>query len=141
MTAALIALDKFFPLKSNFSLWLQTADTASPGQSAGFLTWLTEFMASTFFGGPSTTANATRARRAYRSDCGLDNPPNLPYVLPGILHVILMKIVFKGIDLTEIIIGLFTGFVDLYLVLTFVGTAMRGTKYGPVSALGTTGEP
>jgi hypothetical protein len=28
----------------------------------------------------------------------------------------------------EIILGLFTGFITLYLVLTFVGTAMRGTN-------------
>ena len=47
-----------------------------------------------------------------------------------VLLVILLKIVFKGIDLSEIILGLFTGFVTVYLVLTFVGTAMRGTGMG-----------
>jgi hypothetical protein len=43
-----------------------------------------------------------------------------------VLLVILLKIVYKGIDLSEIIIALFTGFVTVYFVLTFVGTAMRG---------------
>jgi len=43
-----------------------------------------------------------------------------------ILLVILLKVIFKGINLTEGIMALFTGFVMVYAVLTFVGTAMRG---------------
>jgi hypothetical protein len=43
-----------------------------------------------------------------------------------LLLVILLKRVFRGIDIAEIIIGLFTGFVIVYWVLTVVGTAMRG---------------
>jgi len=54
--------------------------------------------------------------------------PTICFLLFPTLLVILLKRVFKGIDLTEIIIGLFTGFVTVYLVLTFVGTAMRGTS-------------
>ncbi len=44
----------------------------------------------------------------------------------SVLLVILLKRVFRGIELTEIIIGLFTGFVVVYATLTFVGSAMRG---------------
>ena len=127
VTAALIALDKYFPLKSNFSLWLQTADTAPPGQTAGFLSGFTELMAGAFFGGATTTANATALGVLIEAIVGWIIPVICLTVFP-VLHVILMKAVFKGIDLTEIILGLFTGFVTLYLVLTFVGTAMRGTN-------------
>jgi hypothetical protein len=127
VTAALIALDKFFPLKANFSQWLQTADTAPPGQTAGFAAGLTETMASLLFGGNTTTAHATALGVLVEAIVGWIIPIICFTIFP-ILHVILMKRVFKGIDLTEIIIGLFTGFVTLYLVLTFVGTAMRGTN-------------
>ena len=41
---ALIFLDKFFPLKANFSGWLTTGDIAQSGQS-GVLSFLTEFAA------------------------------------------------------------------------------------------------
>jgi hypothetical protein len=127
VTASLIALDKFFPLKANFSGWLQTADTAPAGQTAGFLSGFTEFMAATFFGGSTTTAHATALGVLVEAIVGWIIPLICFTIFP-ILHVILMKAVFKGIDLTEVIIGLFTGFVTLYLVLTFVGTAMRGTN-------------
>jgi menaquinol-cytochrome c reductase cytochrome b/c subunit len=127
VTASLIALDKYFPLKTNFSLWLQTADTAPAGQSAGFLSGFTELMAGAFFGGSTTTAHATSLGVLVEAIVGWIIPIICFAVFP-VLQVILLKIVFKGIDLTEIIIGLFTGFVTLYLVLTFVGTAMRGTN-------------
>src|SRR5438105_2843836 len=42
--ASLIALDKFFPLKKNFSDWMATADPTTNTQ-AGWLSWLTDFVA------------------------------------------------------------------------------------------------
>jgi hypothetical protein len=38
----------------------------------------------------------------------------------------ILRIAWKGIDRSEIVLALFTGFVASYTVLTFVGTAMRG---------------
>src|SRR5207253_2035393 len=52
--------------------------------------------------------------------------PIIIMLVLSVLLVFLLKRVFAGIVLTEVIIGLFTGFVILYAVLTFVGTAMRG---------------
>ncbi len=125
VTGSLIALDKFFPLKANFSIWLRTADTQVAGASAddGPLSPITYFIANTLFNGDHAVA------------LGVLQEAIVGWIIPTIcfaffptLLVILLKRVFKGADLTEIIIGLFTGFVTLYLVLTFVGTAMRGTS-------------
>jgi hypothetical protein len=52
--------------------------------------------------------------------------PIIIMIFFSVLLVFILKRVFAGIALSEIIIGLFTGFVILYAVLTFVGTAMRG---------------
>jgi hypothetical protein len=52
--------------------------------------------------------------------------PTIFFIIFPVILVILIKRVFKGADLTEILIALFTGFVTVFAVLTFVGTAMRG---------------
>lgn len=43
-----------------------------------------------------------------------------------VLLVIVMRRMFAGLTTSELIIGLFSAFVATYVVLTFVGTAMRG---------------
>jgi menaquinol-cytochrome c reductase cytochrome b/c subunit len=122
--AALIALDKFFPLKANFTSWLQTSDTSSAGQ-AGPLSFLTEGTAGILGGGDPSVAHANALGVLVEALVGWIIPMIFFAVFP-VLLVILLKIVYKGIDLSEIIIALFTGFVTVYFVLTFVGTAMRG---------------
>jgi menaquinol-cytochrome c reductase cytochrome b/c subunit len=120
--AALIALDELFPLKANFTTWLQTANPEA-GVSAGFLSFLTEWVAGFF--GNAATARTEALGVLVEALVGWIIPIIFFIVFPTLL-VILLKIVFKGVDLSEIIIGLFTGFVFVYTVLTFVGTAMRG---------------
>ncbi|MEO8286425.1 MAG: menaquinol-cytochrome C reductase [Chloroflexota bacterium] len=124
VAGALIALDKFFPLKSNFTAWLDTADVSRVGQ-AGFLSFLTE-LAGDFLGGNSPEARHANAVGVLVEAIVGWGIPILCFIIFPILLVVLLKAAFKGIDKTEIIIGLFTGFVTLYFVLTFVGTAMRG---------------
>jgi hypothetical protein len=43
-----------------------------------------------------------------------------------ILLVVLLKVMFKGLTTSELVIGLFSAFVATFVVLTFVGTFMRG---------------
>jgi hypothetical protein len=43
-----------------------------------------------------------------------------------ILLVFLLKRMFKGLTTSELVIGLFSAFVATFVVLTFVGTFMRG---------------
>ena len=121
--AALIALDKFYPVKPAFTQWLQPASPDGK-TSAGFLSFLTDALAGSLFSG-SPTASTEALSLLVTSIVDWIIPIIFLLVFPAIL-VILLKIVFKGIDLSEIIIGLFTGFVTVYAVLTFVGTAMRG---------------
>jgi len=120
VAAVLIALDKYFPLKSNFSTWLLTADRSPNGQ-AGPLSFLTDLLA----GANTTVAHATAQGTLVEAIVGW-TIPIICFAFFPVLLVILLKIVFKGINKTEIILGLFTGFITLYFVLTFVGTAMRG---------------
>jgi menaquinol-cytochrome c reductase cytochrome b/c subunit len=121
--AALIALDKYFPLKANFTSWLQTADI-SQTKTAGFLSGITEFVAG-FFTGDPTKRHAEALGILIEIIVGW-TIPILSFIIFPLLLVILLKLVFKGLDLSETIIALFTGFVMVYAVLTFVGTAMRG---------------
>lgn len=111
--AGLIALDNYFPLKPNFQGWL----------NGGWLAWLPNFLAGE---GASEAARSAVAGTLLEAIVDWIIPTIFFIVFP-VLHVILMKIIFKGVDLSEIIIGLFTGFVLVYVVLTFVGTVMRGT--------------
>jgi menaquinol-cytochrome c reductase cytochrome b/c subunit len=126
VTAALIAVDKYFPLKANFTSWLATGDVSPSGQS-GFLSFLTEATAGLLGGTSIEIAHANALGVLIEAIVGWIIPTFCLIFFP-ILLVILLKIIFRGIDLSEIILGLFTGFVILYLVLTFVGTAMRGTN-------------
>jgi menaquinol-cytochrome c reductase cytochrome b/c subunit len=120
---ALIALDKFFPLKANFTSWLETADVSRVHQS-GFLSGITEFVGN-IVGGPPEKAHAEALGTLIELIVGWTIPIIFFLVFPVVL-VILLKVLFAGINLTEIIMALFTGFVFVYAVLTFVGTAMRG---------------
>jgi hypothetical protein len=120
--AALIALDNYFPLKERFTAWLQIGDPAT-GAESGFLSFLTSGVAG--FLGNTATANTEALGILVEAIVGWIIPIIFFLIFPTIL-VILLKVMFKGIDLSEVIIGLFTGFVTVYFVLTFVGTAMRG---------------
>ncbi|MDQ6694450.1 MAG: hypothetical protein M3014_08535, partial [Chloroflexota bacterium] len=122
--ASLVALDNFFPLKANFTNWLNPGDAT---HGAGFLSFLTNIMTGVV-GGPGVdpaTAKATALGIMIETVVSWVIPI-LAFAIFPILLVILLKIAFRGIDLSEIIIALFTGFVTVYWVLTFIGTAMRG---------------
>lgn len=114
--AALVALDKFFPLKTFFSAGLQTG---------GFLNFLTTGLQGALGGTNPETQTATTLGILIEAIVGWIIP-TLAFVIFPVILVVLLKIVFRGVDLSEIIIALFTGFVTVYWVLTFVGTAMRG---------------
>ncbi len=122
--AALIALDKLFPLKANFTNWLQTADVAQ-NHTSGFLSFITVVVGNIVGGTSDASKHASALGILQEAIVGWIIPTIFFTIFP-IIAVILMKIIFKGINLSEIIIGLFTGFVTVYAVLTFVGTAMRG---------------
>lgn len=124
VTASLIALDKYVGVKTLISNGLQTTDMPRSGGHDGFLSFLTYGLGN-ILGGKNPHADA--AGILTEAIAGWIIPTFFLALFP-VLLVVLLKIVFKGIDLTEMIIGLFTGFVVLYLVLTFVGTAMRGTS-------------
>lgn len=115
--AALIALDKLTGTVKNVM-----TNALSPG---GFLSGVTDFFATNIIGGDPGQAQPQALGTLVEMIAGWSIPIIFFIIFPVIL-VILLKVVFKGADLTEIIIGLFTGFVTVYLVLTFVGTAMRG---------------
>jgi hypothetical protein len=121
--AALIALDEFFPLRTAFTEWLQVAD-AEQRTTAGALSFLTTTTAG-ILGGNAATAAAEAQGILVEALVGWIIPIIFLAFFPALL-VFLLKRIFKGIDLSEIIIGLFTGFFVVYWVLTFVGTAMRG---------------
>jgi hypothetical protein len=124
VAAALIALDKFFPLKTNFTTWYRTAEVSTTHES-GALSFMTDALAGILGGTSPDVAHANAVGILVEATVGWIIPIICFIVFP-ILLVILLKAVFRGINKTEIIIGLFTGFVTLYFVLTFVGTAMRG---------------
>lgn len=117
VTAALIELDDAVKVKTTIQAWLQT----------GPLAWLTDWLSPIIGGSDPAAAHPATVGILTEALSGWTIPIFFLVFFP-ILLVILLKIVFKGINKTEIIIGLFTGFVTLYLVLTFVGTAMRGTS-------------
>jgi hypothetical protein len=123
---ALILLDKLFPLKDAFTNWLAPADASRqhPHEN-GILAFLTQAFASAFSGGDTPKAHAEALGTLVEIIVGWTIPIIFFLVFPALL-VFLLKLLFPGINLTEIIIALFTGFVTVYAVLTFVGTAMRG---------------
>ena len=52
--------------------------------------------------------------------------PTIIMIAFMILLVFLLKRMFKGLTTSELVIGLFSAFVATFVVLTFVGTFMRG---------------
>lgn len=125
VTAALIGLDTATgTIKAVMTNALYTTVT-SPTKTPGSLSWLTEWVGANIIGGPSDNAQATAQGLLVEALAGWTIPSIFLIGFP-ILLVILLKLTFKKITLTEIIIGLFTGFVTVYVVLTFVGTFMRG---------------
>jgi menaquinol-cytochrome c reductase cytochrome b/c subunit len=125
VTASLIALDEIVKLKSTFESWLGF-DNPERGLQAGFLSGLTDFVAVNIIGGNPETARPEALGLLIEAIVNWTIPILAFAIFPALL-VLLLKLVFRGIDLSEIIIGLFTGFVVVYVVLTFVGTLMRGT--------------
>jgi hypothetical protein len=117
--AGLIVFGEYVPLKLTFTSWLETAQLSKTHQ-AGFLSWLTEAM-----GGSTTKGQAEAVGVVIEAVVGW-TIPIIFFALFTVLLIVLLKIVFKRIDLSEMIIGLFTGFITVYAVLTFVGTSMRG---------------
>src|SRR5204863_6228313 len=111
-----IALDKFFPLKDRFTSWLATADVSRTGQ-AGPLSFITEFVGS---GPDPSKAHAEALGTLIELIVGWTIPTIFFLIFPVIL-ILLLRAIFKGLNLTEGIIALFTGFVIVYAVLTFVG--------------------
>ena len=122
--AALIALDKFTgTVKSVVTNALQT-DVTSTTHTSGPLSFLTTTLAG-ILGGTPENAQPQALGLLVEALAGWIIPTIFFIIFPIIL-VVLIKRVFKGADLTEILIALFTGFVTVFAVLTFVGTAMRG---------------
>lgn len=117
VTASLIALDKV----------TGTLRTVFTGLFApeGALGGVTSFMGP-IVGGSTTEAQLAGAQGLLVEAVAGWIIPTFALVFFPILLVFLVKRVFKGADLSEIIIALFTGFVVVFWVLTFVGTAMRG---------------
>ncbi|HET6313661.1 MAG TPA: menaquinol-cytochrome C reductase [Chloroflexia bacterium] len=116
VTAALIAFDNIVKLRT------ATLDLFKPEALLGGVTTFTGGI----LGGPTPeAANASAQGFLVELFAGWLIPTFCLLFFPALL-VLLLKRVFKGIDLAEVIIGLFTGFVVVYWVLTIVGTAMRG---------------
>jgi hypothetical protein len=116
VTASLIAFDNIVKLR-----------TATLGlfKPEGFLGGVTTFTGEMLGGATPEAANASAQGILVELFAGWLIPIFCLLFFPALL-VFLLKRIFRGIDLAEIIIGLFTGFVVVYWVLTVVGTAMRG---------------
>ena len=116
---ALVVLDFAFPLKANITEWLKTS-TISSTHTSGILSFLTKAVGGNEAKGQlEALGNLVEAIVSW----GI---PLVFFIFFPILLVVLLKIVFKRVDLAEIIIGLFTGFVFVFVALTFIGTSMRG---------------
>ena len=117
LLALLVAFDKLAQPKATFQSWL--AD-AAPGRDAGALHGLVVLVA-----GNDSTAKAEFSGLLVEAITGWIFP-TLVMVALMIIMVLLLRVVFRGIDRSEIVLALFTAFFVSYVVLTFVGTAMRG---------------
>jgi hypothetical protein len=101
VTASLIYLDKATgTLKSVFTDWLQT-DVTSSGRGAGMLGFLTSAV------GGNTPRGRQSTRYAKRSAGRLGSYRAFSWSSFPALLVFLLKMVFKGIDLSEIIIAFY----------------------------------
>ena len=136
VTAALIALDNYFPVKANFTTWLRTADNPQAAGNGGALAWLTDWFARTILGGDFSTAVGTQAAHGNATGTLVEALAN--WIVPIIFLTFfptcwyfLLKAVFRGIDKTEIIIGLVYG-----LRRTLLGADIRGHSHaGPSQGL------
>ncbi len=125
VTGSLIALDKIVGLKPTFTIALATGDTSRPLGHPGALAWLTDMVSGIVGGASVQEAHATTSGLLVNVLAGWVAPTLLMLIsIAGLM--LLLRVVFKNLTLSEMIIGLFTGFVIVYAVLTFVGTAMRG---------------
>ncbi|MEA2575920.1 MAG: menaquinol-cytochrome c reductase cytochrome b/c subunit [Chloroflexia bacterium] len=116
VSAVLIAIDNIIKLRTLFTALLK------PEGALGGLTSFTADM----LGGATPEAAVASAQGILVEALNGWLIPTFCLLFFPVLLVILLKRIFRGIDLSEIIIGLFTGFVVVYWVLTIVGTAMRG---------------
>ncbi len=113
---ALIAFGTL-PIRDAFGSWVNV-DTAKPANSGG-LSGLTQLFAGIF--GDTATAKGVLIEAVTGWIF-----PTLVMILFIAILVVLLKILFKGLNTAELTIGLFTGFFATYVVLTFVGQFMRG---------------
>jgi quinol-cytochrome oxidoreductase complex cytochrome b subunit len=109
--AGLIAFDKLVQPKAVFQAWL-----AEGGMLSGLVSGIA---------GSDSTAQADLR--------GVLTEAILGWIFPTLLMVgfiilllFLLRIGWRDIERSEVVIALFTGFLASYTVLTFVGTAMRG---------------
>src|SRR5579859_3292290 len=118
----LIFLDqptKVVAFKDTFSSWLKgKPDVATEGP----LHWLTQLLASWPFGDePTARGVLVEAIMGWTF-------PTVVMLTFIVLLVVILKRMFRNppLNTSEIVIGLFSGFVATYILLTFVGTFMRG---------------
>jgi menaquinol-cytochrome c reductase cytochrome b/c subunit len=111
--SALVALDKYIPLKDNFTNLINT----TPGKE-GPLVFIPQSLG--FLWGPAEAQ-------------GVVVEAVIGWILPLIfmtffmvVMVILLKVMFPGLNTSELIIAFFTGFFATFVVLTFIGQFMRG---------------
>ncbi|MDQ5824979.1 MAG: menaquinol-cytochrome C reductase [Chloroflexota bacterium] len=116
VSAVLIAVDEIVKLRTLFNGLF-----APSGALGGITTFAGGFMS----GANVEAQNASAQGVLVETVAGWLIPIFVLTFFP-LLLVLLLKRIFRGIDLSEVIIGLFTGFVVVYWVLTIVGTAMRG---------------
>jgi len=110
----LIALDKYVKLKDTFQQLI--AGDPARGPLSGMVT---------FFAGLFGTDEPTMRGSLTEAIVGWILPTLIMIV--GIIGLlIILRLAWRDIDRSEIVVALFTGFVMSYVVLTFVGTAMRG---------------
>jgi menaquinol-cytochrome c reductase cytochrome b/c subunit len=109
---ALIELDATIPIKDTLLGWLNTG---------GWAEALPQALAGSFLAADEPTARGILVEAI----AGWIFPLIIMAFFMGVL-VVLLRRMFRGLSTTELIIGLFSAFVATYVVLTFVGTFMRG---------------
>ena len=108
----LLALDTLFPLKDNFQNWL----TPPTGWLSGVVTAIA---------GSDTTSQADLRGAAVEAIVGWIFPIIAISFLIGLL-IFLLRRAWRDIELSEMVVAQFTGFFAVFVILTFVGTYMRG---------------
>jgi len=119
VTFVLILFDAMIPVKDLFQSWIDPGNQ-SAGVAPGPLGGITIGLA-----GSDSTAQA--AMKGTLTEAIVEWIwPIFIMVFFITLMIIILRVGWRGIDRTEIVIGLFTAFVAVYVLLTFVGTGMRG---------------